>query len=72
MKSDKDIVRFRRLVLSCKISKMHCTVKGLKIVGKKSLKSSDFCVLRPVLLKIGYFNSVNRQIFNNVRHVKVR
>ena len=38
----------------------------LKTVERKRLERSIFLVLRPVLLKIAYFNSANRQLSNDV------
>ena len=35
----------------------------LKAIDRKSFERSNFLVLRPVLLKIAYFNSGNRQFF---------
>ena len=44
----------------------------LKTVDRKSFERRNFLVLRPVLLKIAYFNSANRQLSIDVRPVKLR
>ena len=43
----------------------------LKIVDGKRFKRCNFLVLRPVLLKIAYFSSANREFFNGVRLVEL-
>ena len=42
-----------------------------KTVDRKNSERRNFLVLRPVLLKIAYFSSVNRQLFIAVRPVKL-
>ena len=39
----------------------------LKTIDRKSFERGNFLVLRPVLLKIAYFNSPNRQLSNGAR-----
>ena len=39
----------------------------LETIDRKSLEHRNFLVLRPVPLKIAYFNSANRQLFIDVR-----
>ena len=41
-------------------------------VQRKSLERGDFLVLRPVLLKIAYFNSANRQLSIDVQPKELR
>ena len=45
---------------------------GLKTVDKKSFERGNFLVLRPVLLKIAYFNSANPQLSKDVRPKELR
>ena len=44
----------------------------LKIVNWKRFECRNFSVLRPVLLKIAYFSSANRELSNWVRLVELR
>ena len=44
----------------------------LKAIDKKSFEHGNFLVLRPVLLKIAYFNSGNRQLSISVLPKKLR
>ena len=44
----------------------------LKTVKKKTFERYNFLVLRPVLLKIAYFNSANRQLSKDVQFVELR
>ena len=39
---------------------------------KKSFERPNFLVLRSVLLKNAYFNSANRQLSIDIRHVELR
>ena len=43
----------------------------LKIVDGKRFKRCNFLVLRPVLLKIAYFSSANRELSSDVRCVEL-
>ena len=44
----------------------------LKTVDRKSLERRNCLVLRPVLMKIAYFSSVNRQLPKDVRPMELR
>ena len=41
-------------------------------VDRMRFELRNFFVLRPVLLKIAYFNSANRQLSIEIRHVELR
>ena len=43
----------------------------LKTIDRTRFQGGNFLVLRPVLLKIAYFNSANRQLSNNIRPVEL-
>ena len=47
---------------SCIEIEMLIPLGALKAIDRKSLERGNFLVLRPVLLKIAYFNSGNRQL----------
>ena len=44
----------------------------LRTVQRKSFERGNFLVVRPVLLKNAYFNSANRQLSIDIRHVELR
>ena len=44
----------------------------LRTVQRKSFERGNFLVLRPVLLKNAYFNSANRDLSIDIRHVELR
>ena len=44
----------------------------LRTVQRKSFERGNFLVLRPALLKIAYFNSANRSLSIDIRHVELR
>ena len=44
----------------------------LKTVHRKSFEHGNFLMLRPILLKNAYFNSANRQLSIDIRHVELR
>ena len=50
----------------------HSRSPCLKIVDRKRFVRRNFLVLCPVLLKIAYFSSANRQLSDGVRYVELR
>ena len=46
--------------------------RSLETVDRKSFEHRNFLVLRPVPLKIAYFNSANRQLSIDVRPIELR